>query len=61
MMRGSVNPDREAVIMLEICGTAGDIHHVEAAIDTGFNGWLTLPDELIRHLGLPSAGTRHDR
>ena len=31
---------------------------VEVVLDTGFTGYLTLPPESIRQLGLPSVGQR---
>jgi clan AA aspartic protease len=52
MITGTVNADYEAVIRLFVQGPAGPAHEVDAIIDTGFNGFLTLPPALITALGL---------
>jgi clan AA aspartic protease len=44
---------REARIRLRIRGTRGREREVDAVIDTGYTGWLTLPPALIAELGLP--------
>ena len=31
------------------------MHRVEAVVDTGFNGYLALPHDLIQQLGIPAA------
>ncbi len=53
MMTGTVNADLEALLQLTIRDVAGQPHGVEAVVDTGFNGFLTLPPALIAALGLP--------
>jgi clan AA aspartic protease len=55
MMTGLVTAGREAVIRLPVRGTRGREARVEAVIDTGFNGFLTLPARLIADLALPFA------
>jgi clan AA aspartic protease len=55
MMTGLVTAGREAVIRLPVRGTRGREVRVEAVIDTGFNGFLTLPARLIADLALPFA------
>ena len=52
MITGIVNPDYEAVIHLLVQGPAGQEREINAVIDTGFNGFLTLPPILIAALGL---------
>jgi clan AA aspartic protease len=52
MIRGVVTVDREAVLRLLVRGPAGQEQEVEAVIDTGFDGWLSLPLALIAQLGL---------
>ncbi len=52
-MTGVVNADLEALLGLGIRDAGGQDHNVEAVIDTGFNGFLTLPPALIATLGLP--------
>jgi clan AA aspartic protease len=46
-----INTDYEAVIRLRVQGPGGE-REVEAVIDTGFNGFLTLPPLLLTTLGL---------
>lgn len=57
MLTGRVTPDKEAVVSVQVIGQARQIALVEAAIDTGYDGFLTLPSALIRDLDLPFAGT----
>jgi clan AA aspartic protease len=52
MITGVVTDDREAVISLTIHGPSGQQDDVAAVIDTGFDGWLSLPTALIAKLGL---------
>jgi len=53
MIKGRVNADREALVPLPLRGSQGEEHAIEAVIDTGYNGFLTLPSDLIERLGLP--------
>ena len=55
-MEGVVNANLEAVVTLPVQGPAGQTQEVEAVIDTGFNGYLTLPPVLAADLGLPRVG-----
>jgi len=52
MISGFVNADFEAIISLSICDHEGKIYTQDAIIDTGFNGWLSLPPDLIDQLNL---------
>jgi clan AA aspartic protease len=52
MIRGVVNADREARIRLAVVGPSGQQQEIEAIIDTGFTGFLTLPTVLVAGLGL---------
>lgn len=52
MITGIVNADFEATISLSICDSKGKIYIQDAIIDTGFNGWLSLPPALIDQLNL---------
>lgn len=52
MIVGSVNTDREAIVRLVIVGPRGREREVEAIVDTGYTGFLTLPSE-VADLGLP--------
>ncbi len=52
MISGIVNADFEAIISLSICDAEGKIYAQDAIVDTGFNGWLSLPPDLIDRLNL---------
>ncbi len=52
MIHGTVNTAYEAVVGLTVQGPTGRSREVEAVIDTGYNGFLTLPSDLVRELGL---------
>lgn len=56
MIEGVVNSAYEAVISLSLHGSAGRTREIEAAIDTGYNGFLTLPHTLVAELGLAHRG-----
>ena len=58
MMSGRVTAQREAVVRLVILDMAQQLHDIDAVIDTGFNGFLTLPPALVQMLQLPLAGNR---
>ena len=53
MTKGRVNVHREALVPLPLRGPQGEEHTIEAVIDTGYNGFLTLPPSLITLLGFP--------
>lgn len=53
MITGVVNAHREATIRLPLQATDGRDQEIEAILDTGFNGSLTLPPAVIAALGLP--------
>lgn len=53
MITGTVTVAREAVIGLSVRGPNGQVRDIDAVIDTGFDGSLTLPPQLITSLGLP--------
>ena len=53
MIERSVNAAYEAVISLSLRGPSGQAQEIDAVIDTGFNGFLTLPPPLVAELGLP--------
>ena len=52
MITGVVNAFGEAIIRLQLRGELGGDRQIEAVIDTGFTGMLTLPSSLIEELGL---------
>lgn len=51
-----MNTNHEATIQLAVRGAHGQQETIEAVIDTGFRGSLTLPPMLITALGLPWLG-----
>ena len=53
MITGHVNAHREAIIHLAVRGSQSQTQEIEAIIDTGFDGFLTLPPTLIDSLALP--------
>lgn len=56
MMFGRVNQQREAILKLVIIGNENNKIAVDAVIDTGFNGDLILPIEIVSELGLIPQG-----
>ena len=57
MIRGVVNASLEAVVVLSVSGPSGRTREIEVVIDTGFNGFLILPNELASELDLDFATT----
>ena len=56
MIEGAVNANLEAVVTLPLQDSSGQTREVEAVVDTGFNGYLTLPPMLMEDLDLPVVG-----
>lgn len=56
MIEGVVNAVYEAVIRLPLRGPSGQTREIEALVDTGYSGYLTLPPALVAELGLPFQG-----
>jgi len=52
MITGEVSANREASIRLVLRGPDGSDLELELVIDTGFNGWMSLPSKLVSELGL---------
>lgn len=55
-MFGRVNQNREAILNLVIIGDKKQTTSVDAVIDTGFNGDLILPPDVISELELKLQG-----
>ena len=52
MTKGAVNSDLEAVLRIQVVGEKARKQKIEAILDTGFTGFLTLPPSIIRSLKL---------
>ncbi len=58
MITGVVTETRQAVVNLVVCSSLDDrTSKIEAVVDTGYNGFLTLPPETVEELALPKLGT----
>ena len=56
MLSGQVSPDEQALITVDVHSGIDRRESVDAVIDTGFTGHLTLPADTIGRLGLSPAG-----
>lgn len=56
MIVGSVNAHREMTVRIVVVGPAGQEREIEAILDTGYTGWLTLPLSVVSDLDLPFHG-----
>ncbi len=59
MIPGVFNAEREATIPLKVSGRNGQERDIIAMMDTGFNGYLTLPPAMIAELECPFLSQRH--
>ena len=57
MIEGTVNADYEPVVLLSVQGPSGRTREIEAVIDTGFTGFLTVTPPLAAELELDFRGT----
>ena len=53
MIYGVVNLRREATLPLVVGNSSGQRQVIDTVIDTGFDGFLSLPSEIIVSLGSP--------
>ena len=51
MIFGTVNAEREATLRLRVLDSRGQSQEIEAVVDTGFTGFLTLPFRSSPRLG----------
>ncbi len=56
MITGYVNSKLEGMISLSVYESKAEAREIEAVIDTGYAGQLTLPSEVVAELGLSSIG-----
>jgi clan AA aspartic protease len=52
MIAGVVTADLDAIILLTLLGPDGGKQSIEAVVDTGFSGFLTLPPTIVFSLEL---------
>jgi len=52
MITGTVNAHREAVLRLAVFDAGSNQVPSDSVVDTGFDGWITLPPALVATLGL---------
>lgn len=55
VIQGVVNAAYEAVVTIYLQHPEGRTREIEAVVDTGYSGFLTLPAGLVNELGLPFA------
>jgi clan AA aspartic protease len=53
MINGLVNAIRQPRLNIEVQGPGSQLVQVDAHVDTGSSGFLTLPSAVISALGLP--------
>ena len=58
MIRGKVTSLKQAVIQLELVGRNGNAMLIDAVVDTGFNGHLTIPVNVAKSSDLQIRETR---
>jgi clan AA aspartic protease len=58
VIAGTINARCEAAIVVQVQDASGLPVTMDAIIDTGFNGFLTLSASVIQMLGLPLQGSR---
>ena len=58
MIVGRLNQDLDPLVTISIADSGGSFRSLEAVLDTGFGGYLTLPGRTIQRLGLEPAGER---
>ena len=55
MIEGTVNASYEAIVPLRLHGADGQTLDISAVVDTGYTGYLTLPQPMVAALELPFA------
>jgi clan AA aspartic protease len=59
MIRGVVSASLEAIVLLPVRDASGQDQSIPFVVDTGYDGFLTLPIAIIQSLGLPLWGKGH--
>jgi clan AA aspartic protease len=52
MITGRINSELKTIVAVSLRDGSGQIHVIDAILDTGFTGSLTLPTAIIAQLGL---------
>ncbi len=58
MIKGRVDGNQQALVTIDIIDGEDSIQSIEAILDTGFTGYLTLPTDSLQRLGIRSVGQR---
>jgi clan AA aspartic protease len=58
MLTGTVTPRWDAIVEVRVGSMDGRAQAVQAVVDTGFTGFLSLPPALIADLDLPVVGLK---
>ena len=58
MIEGVVNTHYEAVVRLSLLNSSGQTRDIDAVVDTGYNGFLTLPPVLVAELEFTRLGQK---
>ena len=58
MIEGMINAKYDAVVNLRVQGPDGRTLEIEAVVDTGYSGFLTLSSAVVAELDLPHALVR---
>ena len=53
MIDGIVNDAYQPIVRLSLQGPGGQQQEIDAIVDTGYNGLLTLPSSVVTRLDLP--------
>ena len=56
MIRGEVRPNRRAMVAVELLAADGQLQSFNFALDTGFDGDLSLPSQILRGLDAAAEG-----
>lgn len=58
MIKGKVKKNQQVLLPIDVMDGEGRPRSLEVILDTGFTGYLTLPPESIRQMGLTFIGQR---
>jgi clan AA aspartic protease len=60
MIRGTVSDSRDVSVSVEVEDSHGGRHSIQAIVDTGFDGFLTLPPGALKELAATEVGRIHN-